>query len=675
MPKAVTIIGTIAAVAAIAFLGPAGPFVAAGILIATGIISQALTKPLSSGNRDRTQTLREAITTRKLPFGEIVTGGKLSFYEATEGARSHHLIITLGDAPQAAWDGIDIVWLDDTPIFNEEMDAGGNVIAGKFRAEVRIKKHLGGPGQTADAELIAEIARIDTDFKGVGIAYVYVKLNWDADLFPNGLPRIRVWARTNTVFDTRDSVRRYTQNAALILREYLTETEVGLGYVAADFDDAVTNAAANVCDEIVAATPLGHAVVEVDTANDELTLDVAGTGAPVRIETGDRVEIFIAGGGAAPGGLATGTSYFAIVERLVGANWKKSREDTTALDPVDYTGDGATAISAGNVDTKHRTGAHIRAAVKLATTYPNALARVAIDITTAGAGQHLIIKTGEPRYAAAGIVDSATMPRESIGEILTAMAGNLIWTGGVFRIAPAAWQTPITPTYDESDLWGPLVTCTRHGRRERFNAVRGLLATQLAVGEVTDYPPVIDSTAVTNDGGIKIWRSIDRPWTSRVATAQRLGKIDLARHRREIRQEFPTGPQGFRAMPGTVIQISNARRSFTDKTFEVLEQVDLQVGSEGRDSPPLQGVTMKLAELDATVFDFTASPTSRRPRLHSVPSFMASPGVIAPPTDKRAATPARESSHAPAPAPPSGSRARNTVDAARAHPRRACSWP
>ena len=615
---------------------PAVPFlIAIAVSVITSVVvavavSLLTPKPKFPG-ADRTTSLREAVTTRKFPFGEIVTGGKLSFYEATEGNRFHHMIITLGDAPAAGWDGIDIVWLDDTPIFNEEIDGNGDVISGKFSgAQVRIKKHLGGPSQTADADLVSEITRIDSNFQGVGIAYVYVKINWNANDFPNGLPKIKVLARTNTVLDTRDSVRRYTPNGALVLREYLTDTEVGQGFVAADFNDVVTNSAANTCDEIVAASPLGHAVSAVDVTNDELDLAIAGTGAPLRLETGDRVEIFT--DGTAPGGLAVSTSYFAIVERLVGQNYIDADESTITLDAGDYTGAAATAITAGDVDVNFRDPpGSILAAVKLATTYANALARTAITITGAGTGQHLVIKTGEPRYAAAGVIDSDQTPVQSIEEILSAMAGKLVWTGGVFEILPAAWRTPLTPTYDESDLWGPLVVLTRHSQRERFNSIRGLLATQLAVGETTDYPPLSDATFVADDGGVKIWQTIDRPWTSRIATAMRLNKIDLSRHRREIRVEFPTGPKGFRSKPGTIIQVTNARRSWTDKTYEVMEQSDFDLAAEGTDSPPLQGVTMKLAELDSTVFDFTAgSDETIKP---PVPALRGgNPLLIDPPT-------------------------------------------
>jgi len=628
MVKSIPILTTLAAFAAL-FIPYVGPYVSAAILVAGAIASQLLAVPIKFAGLDRTGTIREAITTRKLPFGEMVLGGKLTFYESSTNNKFHHLIIVLGDAPVAAWDGIDIVWLDDTPIFLEELDGSGNVTSGKFDGRVRIKIHLGGPAQMADLDLVADIARIDTNFKGAGIAYIYVKLEWDQDRFPNGLPQIKVWARTNTVFDTRDTTRRYSQNAALILREFLTEVEVGLGFVTADFNDVETNAAANTSDEIVTVLPVGHAVVAVDVTNDELDLAIAGTGSPVRLETGDRVEIFIASGGTVPAGLAVSTSYFVIVTRLVGANYEDDGETTIALASGNYTGDAATAISNGDVDAKHGSGIHT--GVKFATTHDNAIARTAITITSAGVGQHVVIKTGEPRYTAAGIIDNGVIPVQSINEILSAMAGKLVWTGGVLNILPGAWRTPITPTYDETDLWGPLVVRTRHSRRERFNSVRGVLATQIAVGETTDYPPIVDSTFIANDQGIKIWRDIDRPWTSRIPTAIRLGKIELSRHRREIRVEYPTGPQGFRSIPGNIVQITNARRGWTDKTFEVMAQTGIEVASENPDSPSLQGVRLSLAELDATAFDFT--PATDEVIKPPVPVLLGgSPFLAQPPT-------------------------------------------
>ena len=631
MPKAAAqLIGSVAVFVGtfIATGNPVLAFQLASVSFALGLVQLALAPDMPSFQAQaaaRTQMVRQAVTTRRLPIGEVILGGALTFYESTSGNQFHHMVVTLGDAPAAAWDGIDIVWLDDTPVFAGEIDGGGNVVAGKFAGKVRINKHLGGPAQVADADLIADITRLDANFRGQGVAYLYVRVDWNRDLFPNGLPRVRGLSRTNTVLDTRDQVRRWTPNAAMTLNEYVTEPEVGLGYVAADLDDALTDAAANISDEIVAAAALGHAVAAVDVAADTLELAVAGTGAPLRLETGDRVELFVDTGGAAPGGISLAVGYFAIVERLVGAPFADAAATTIPLVAGNYTGAAATAIAAGHVDAIHGPG--IRAAVKLATTYAGALARQPVTITSAGTGQPVLIKTGEPRYTASGVIDTDLTPKDIIEDLLSAMAGRFVWTGGTFRILPAAFRSP-TLDLDESDLMGPLTVRTRHSRRQRFNAVKGIFATQLAVGEATDYPSVIDAGFATADGGTRIFADRDRPFTSRAATAQRLGKIELGRHRREFAVDFPTTLKGLRAVPGTVVRLSNTRRGWVNKTFEVVEQEDSFYGDG---DPKVQGVTLRLIETDALIyaFDPATDETIKPPK--PVPPG-GSPFTVAPPT-------------------------------------------
>lgn len=630
-PLAAVVVGAVAAGAAAFFIG--GVALSAALAIgftsfALGLVQLALAPDVpdfQTASARRTQTVREAVTVRRLWYGEAVMGGKLSFYEATGGNQFHHMVVTLGDAPVAPWDGMDIVWLDDTPVFPGEIDGGGNVTAGKFAGKVRIKKLLGGPAQVADADLIGEVTRLDSNFRGRGVAAVYVRVDWNADLFPNGLPKIKVLARTNTVLDTRDDVRRWTPNAALAINEYVTEPQEGLGWDATDIEEAFTDSAANVCDEVVDAKALGHAVVAVDTGDDLLELAAAGTGAPLRFDTGDRVELFLDTGGTAPGGLATGTDYYAIVERLVGANFADADATTIALSAGDYTGEAATAITAGDVDAVH--GPDIRAGVKLAASYADALARTPVTITSAGTGQPVVVKTGEPRYTLAGMIESDRTPKAVLDEMLSAMAGRMPWTGGVFRILPAAFRSP-TLDLDESDLMGPLTVRTRHSRRQRFNAVRGLFAPLLTLGEATDYPSVIDSGFVTADGGDTIFATRDRPFTPRAATGQRLSKIDLSRHRREFVVDFPMTLKGLRAVPGTVVRLSNARRGWVDKTFEVMQQEDAYFGGG---EPKVQGVTLRLAETDATVYGFDPATDETIKPPKPVPPG-GNPFVVQPPT-------------------------------------------
>jgi hypothetical protein len=124
-----------------------------------------------------------------------------------------------------------------------------------------INKKLGVPGDTADADLELATAGL-TDGKWTanhtlsGIAYLYVRLTWDAEKFPSGIPNISAVVRGKQVFDPRTSTTAYSANAALCLRDYLTDSTLGMGMSAAEIDDTAFTVAANICDEQVQILPL-----------------------------------------------------------------------------------------------------------------------------------------------------------------------------------------------------------------------------------------------------------------------------------------------------------------------------------------------------------------------------------------------------------------------------------
>lgn len=578
--------------------------------LALGFVQQALAPKVkapsisgfASRSQERTQMIRRPITSRRYPFGEIVMGGSLTFYESTEDNKFHHMVVTVGDAPVFAWRDWSTVWFNDEPIYPSQVDSGGNITTGKFADKVRLKVLRGGSAQEADPDIVSEIDRLNGNFRGSRIAYIYARIEFDRDLFPNGLPSIRGRFKTNRPLDPRTGTRKFTGNIALILREYLTDNTLGLGYttsddpaVFADLSEESVIAAANVCDEILDARPVGHVVVVVNTVVDTLGLSVRGSSAPVRFVTGDRVQLFTAG--VLPGGLSEGTQYFVSVERLVGVPFESG--DTITVRSSDYTGIARTAIIEDNVD---KVDANVlRPIVTLHTSLEDALeGSNRVSISDGGSGQHLIIKTGEPRYHGSGVIELDQTPKDIIDDLLTGMAGRLVWTGGRFRMIAGAFTSSVL-SLDENDLMGQLTVRSRHSRRDRFNSVKGLIATPIEVGETTDYPPVIDTGFIEADGGQRIFNDADKPFTDRPSTAQRLAKIDLARHRRELAVEYPTTLRGLMATPGSVVDITNTRRGWDGKTFEVVDWEDFTFGE---DDPPVQGVKLFLRETDETVFEF-----------------------------------------------------------------------
>ncbi len=89
------------------------------------------------------------------------------------------------------------------------------------------------------------------NYRFLGIATLAVKLVYNQDTFPQGIPNITVTLKGKKVFDPRTDTTAYSNNAALCIRDYLTDTTYGLGATAAEIDDDSFEEAADICDENV----------------------------------------------------------------------------------------------------------------------------------------------------------------------------------------------------------------------------------------------------------------------------------------------------------------------------------------------------------------------------------------------------------------------------------------
>ncbi len=165
-----------------------------------------------------------------------------------------HLVIALaGHEVEEIGD----VYLGLDAIASADLDAGGNAVAGKYAGFVRLKKYLGAAAQTADADLVAETAgKWTSAHAGHGVAYLYVRLRRNENLFPNGVPNIRAKVKGAKIYDPRSGLTVWSRNWALCQRDYLTRAD-GLACDSSEINDTLIAAAANVSDEQVAldATP------------------------------------------------------------------------------------------------------------------------------------------------------------------------------------------------------------------------------------------------------------------------------------------------------------------------------------------------------------------------------------------------------------------------------------
>ncbi|TGD61988.1 host specificity protein J [Tabrizicola sp. WMC-M-20] len=249
--SAVTAIaGAISGVLAAGGIGAA--LVRLGGTLLLSYASQALMPKPKVSLQARTVTVREPVVPRDMVYGRARKGGVIVFLHAS-GAKDQflHLVIVLATHRVKS---IGAIWFD-----GEMAITSGGIVQGRWAGKISVEKRLGAADQTAFASLMANVpSKWTAAHRLSGCAALYLRLTYDPDAFPGGIPNITVDIEgKDDIFDPRTGARTYSENPALCLADYLAQPAygVGAGIAAADGTE-VENLieAANICDEMV---PLG----------------------------------------------------------------------------------------------------------------------------------------------------------------------------------------------------------------------------------------------------------------------------------------------------------------------------------------------------------------------------------------------------------------------------------
>ena len=196
-------------------------------------------------DQSKTITARSSNTTRKLVYGETRVGGTYAFIEATDNDQYLHLVIVLAAHELQQF---------TTMFFNDEaLTLSGNNVTSpsKYNGLADIYPVTVGNASNIPAPLLA-LSNWTSNHKLTDQGYLYVRLEFDPDAFEQGLPNISAKIKGRKIYDPRTTTTVWSENPALVIRDYLTDTVYGLGATAAEIDDASFIAAANVCEESVA---------------------------------------------------------------------------------------------------------------------------------------------------------------------------------------------------------------------------------------------------------------------------------------------------------------------------------------------------------------------------------------------------------------------------------------
>lgn len=213
---------------------------------------------------------RSAVYPGEIVYGKTRKGGPI-VYMNSNGPDSRHLHMIIALAYHTV-ESIDDIYIDDQVVTFEGGGTEGWVNSSRWVSSdpdattprrIYIKKFLGEADQNVRADLAAltETAGIastlSTTFYGRRVACLYVKMTYDTEVFASGIPSFSAVVKGKKLYDPRTGLTEYSNNAALVIRDYLT------GNKGLDTDDSTINDTAF--------------ITAADDCEDSISLDGGGT--------------------------------------------------------------------------------------------------------------------------------------------------------------------------------------------------------------------------------------------------------------------------------------------------------------------------------------------------------------------------------------------------------------
>lgn len=178
--------------------------------------------------------------------------GKVEAFDETNlsygGGKWLHQIITIA--------GHEIHSLEGLYLNNELVTFGASPDprwgTGKWANKVFMAIQYGSDDQPAQPDLTHQKPDVWTsNHRQRGNAHIYLILVWNQNLFSDGIPEISFLIKGKKCYNPVDGVTAFTQNAALVIADYLTNSKYGLGVSWSDIDIPALIQSFYICDEEV----------------------------------------------------------------------------------------------------------------------------------------------------------------------------------------------------------------------------------------------------------------------------------------------------------------------------------------------------------------------------------------------------------------------------------------
>lgn len=202
---------------------------------------------MARGQAERKQTLRSSTAPSDWVYGHTVKAGVLSFGEEEKGGWQDdnpnpeenqgyvewwHQVLTLCDHPI---ERIDRIWLNDDLIET----FGGNA-----------SYDLWNNRTTADQFMLQNCPSWKSDMIGRGLTALRTSFLFSQKKFPTGMPNVKVEIFGRRIYDPRDRITKWSDNAALVYLDFIrNHPKIKVPDERIDWESF--KRAASICDEIV----------------------------------------------------------------------------------------------------------------------------------------------------------------------------------------------------------------------------------------------------------------------------------------------------------------------------------------------------------------------------------------------------------------------------------------
>lgn len=226
----------------------------------------------SKGNFGSKFATRAPLAPRQIVYGQCRIGGTTVHIETT-GTDNYllHMVVALAGHEI---ESLESIRMNDINTTTSTSTISGSTVytvtnsdfrntenENKFDSDGGLVRYTFSDGsQTAvDGFMDAQLDSMGTTDKFLGVAYVYIQMCFDAEKFGGGQPAVSFKVKGKNVFDPRTGAVANSDlqrsNPALIIRDFLTDTQYGLKAKTSEINDT-TNAggiasAANTCDQNV----------------------------------------------------------------------------------------------------------------------------------------------------------------------------------------------------------------------------------------------------------------------------------------------------------------------------------------------------------------------------------------------------------------------------------------